>query len=87
MMRIGGPQITLLASDRPQKGPQPHPRLFHFQSYVTVNSIHDDKILHIQKKEKGWSKSDLLGTLVPNYLQGKWLEFCTSPTTESSYSF
>eukprot|EP00983_Pelagomonas_calceolata_P039615 1137252-Pelagomonas_calceolata.AAC.1 len=57
MMKIGVPQITLLASDHPKKGPQLHPgTIFTPSVLVFVMPILYANILHFQKERSEGSQ-------------------------------
>jgi hypothetical protein len=48
-----------------------------------MTSLYHATILPVQKKDTRRSKDDLFGTFLADFRQGKWLEFCISPTTGS----
>ena len=66
----------------PQIGPQLRPgTILHSQNYVFMTCLYHATILHVQKQDTRKTKNDLFGTFLANFLEGKWLEFCISPTT------
>eukprot|EP00983_Pelagomonas_calceolata_P016039 507802-Pelagomonas_calceolata.AAC.5 len=86
MMKNGGPHITLLASDHPKLAHSSTLRPFLITRNMLLVSIYYASILSF-KERKGGQNLNSLAHVVLDFLKGKWLKFCTSPTAGSFHSF
>eukprot|EP00983_Pelagomonas_calceolata_P070916 1150969-Pelagomonas_calceolata.AAC.3 len=81
MMKIRGPQITLLASDHPKGPTAPHWDSLLPPNYNFLAAIYFASILQNQKGGWVWSKFDLSGTLHDGFCRREMADSCISPTT------